>query len=138
MITDGTKSLAPCDAECGKSIYTEDNDLRDYVKQKGWSVIWKDDRNNADFDVITVCPECVSRIIREHIIKPQIVPETPEGEIKPCPFCGCSKIDLKHKEGETLYGCDRHYFAKCHRCHAQSTRAERRDDAIAAWNRRAR
>lgn len=55
-----------------------------------------------------------------------------DNELKPCPFCGSSKV-----------GCEvvfiaRAWVAGCYDCGAQTGRPEgqERDAAVAAWNRR--
>ena len=54
-------------------------------------------------------------------------------ELKPCPFCGLDTPDY----------CDEHggdwHFIQCRslECQAEGSRARSKDEAIAAWNRRA-
>lgn len=53
-----------------------------------------------------------------------------EAEVKPCPFCGgkASAIEVLNYDATAV---------RCNGCHAQSGNYDTREDAIAAWNRRA-
>jgi len=68
----------------------------------------------------------------------KIVPETPEGELKPCPFCGgeASVMHLTHLGNVYSARCGGYFNENCA---AASLAATHRTsaDAIAAWNRRA-
>ncbi len=52
---------------------------------------------------------------------------------KPCPFCGCVKINLEHIEAE---GVDVGYQASCSQCLIASSTYATEEDAIAFWNTR--
>ena len=62
----------------------------------------------------------------------KIVPETPEGELKPCPFCGGKAKNYSRYSniGRLLH------FAGCEACSAEASHREDMEQAIAAWNRR--
>jgi len=57
----------------------------------------------------------------------KIVPETPEGELKPCPFCG-GEAKYFHAYG--------YHDAQCQNCYAAPFKHSDKEGAIAAWNRR--
>jgi len=59
----------------------------------------------------------------------KIVPETPEGELKPCPFCGGVEPRYFH-----VYG---YHCVQCQNCWAAPFKHSDKESAIAAWNRRA-
>lgn len=57
-------------------------------------------------------------------------------ELKPCPFCGADYGFLEIiKCGVT--GSSHVYAVMCCECGGRSGRAETKDDAVEAWNRRA-
>jgi len=62
----------------------------------------------------------------------KIVPETHEGELKPCPFCGGKAKNYSRYSniGRLLH------FAGCEACSAETSHREDMEQAIAAWNRR--
>jgi len=73
----------------------------------------------------------------------KIVPETPEGELKPCPFCGGKAImDYiePHTHSERLAKIMPDYkgghFIECTGCTCALSFGNDRNAAIAAWNRR--
>lgn len=55
-------------------------------------------------------------------------------ELKPCPFCGGTKIDIIYKSEFRRDGL----IAFCYKCGAQTCLCEDRISAITAWERRAR
>ena len=66
----------------------------------------------------------------------EIVPEMPEGELKPCPFCGgkarADYVDLVQQR-------EIHWYVYCTSCHTKTERFTDKDsyeNAIAAWNKR--
>jgi len=72
-----------------------------------------------------------------------IAPETPEGELKPCPFCGGEAImDYiePHTHSERLAKIMPDYkgghFIECTGCTCALSLGNDRNAAIAAWNRR--
>ena len=63
-------------------------------------------------------------------------------ELKPCPMCGCAATFVKHSEGMPgTQGYDQWDAVACKHCRATVGASDRRfrnrDDAQAAWNRRA-
>lgn len=58
-------------------------------------------------------------------------------ELKPCPFCGCTRIEVYPNPNNELryYGIEQ-YKVSCVNCAAQLYRGEK-EEAIEAWNRRA-
>ncbi|WP_157668737.1 Lar family restriction alleviation protein [Lachnoclostridium phytofermentans] len=54
-------------------------------------------------------------------------------EFKPCPFCGCEKIEIKVVGTK---GSDSRYAAMCDDCGARGGRKANKDSAIASWNER--
>jgi len=63
----------------------------------------------------------------------KIVPETPEGELKPCPFCGCKAVLLTEHDAE---GGFENYNIRCKGCYTRIGWYSEEQHAIAAWNRR--
>lgn len=59
-------------------------------------------------------------------------------ELRPCPFCGGTQIEVYHNPNNKLmyFGIEQ-YKVSCLRCAAQLHR-EKKEEAIAAWNRRAK
>lgn len=56
-----------------------------------------------------------------------------EGELKPCPFCGCESVTIiDHEDG--LGACD--YYVACDRCSASGSFSDTLDGAIRKWNNR--
>lgn len=62
-------------------------------------------------------------------------PPKKEPVLKPCPFCGSKNVELS-QDGYGSWAVECHGYA----CHAYVTnakwRCERKEDAIALWNRR--
>ena len=58
-------------------------------------------------------------------------------ELKPCPFCGGTRIEVYHNPNNKLryFGIEQ-YNVSCVCCAAQLCR-QKKDEAIEAWNRRA-
>ena len=71
--------------------------------------------------------------------KPQkIVPETSEGQLKPCPFCG-GKAKADYCDLVRYGSASLHWYVYCKSCQTKTKRFMGRDNykkAIAAWNRR--
>ncbi|MEX9900763.1 Lar family restriction alleviation protein [Proteus mirabilis] len=57
-------------------------------------------------------------------------------ELKKCPFCGCDRIFVGTYDYEEFY--DKTYYkAECNSCEAETGFKDSKQEAIAAWNRRA-
>lgn len=59
-------------------------------------------------------------------------------ELLPCPFCQHKVISLHAHSRRANTAGGYHHFVRCPRCHTEGPRSlSGKDDAIAAWNRRA-
>lgn len=58
------------------------------------------------------------------------------GELKPCPFCGCERIDVYSEDGDDLAANKHVYVAQCWDCCARVSPVIGKSKAIAAWNTR--
>ena len=71
----------------------------------------------------------------------KIVPETPEAELKTCPFCSgeptITHLPPQKNEPDFPYYPGEHVFM-CTKCSCQFSAGNDRQAAIAVWNRRAR
>jgi len=68
----------------------------------------------------------------------KITPETPEGELKPCPFCG-GEAKADYCDLVTHGSTSIHWHVYCKSCRIKTERFTESDSyqrAIAAWNRR--
>jgi Lar family restriction alleviation protein len=65
----------------------------------------------------------------------EIVTETPEGELKPCPFCG-EDAEIVSYPGLRIEGKTEFYMAICNQCNARILGHPEVKAAIAAWNKR--
>jgi len=76
-------------------------------------------------------------IIPSENILEEIVPKTPEGELKPCPFCGgeANVVHLTFTGNGYLARCDGYVDDDCIAA-SNSVTHRTREEAIAAWNRR--
>ena len=53
-------------------------------------------------------------------------------ELKPCPFCGSTNVQLRPTDSNYVY-----YHVQCNNCMAQGGARIWEEDAVAAWNQRA-
>ena len=61
-------------------------------------------------------------------------------ELKPCPFCGCSNINIVAHPGAgrgMIHHGETFYSIGCYECGGEVPARYREDILIAAWNRRA-
>lgn len=60
-------------------------------------------------------------------------------ELKPCPFCGCEVVDttFMFPEPDEEVDWKMIYSMMCDECHACTSWFTTKEEAIAAWNRRA-
>jgi Lar family restriction alleviation protein len=61
--------------------------------------------------------------------------EYKEKELKPCPFCGSKAKIVDYRPSSRPSGVT-YYFVECEECFGKSVSKLKRDEAIAAWNRR--
>ena len=59
--------------------------------------------------------------------------------MKPCPFCGSTKITVEWESCPPLDATDtnRRWFAECTQCSAQGPFCQKEPEVIPAWNKRA-
>ena len=62
-----------------------------------------------------------------------IAPETPDGELKPCPFCGENPIYIEH---ENLHMQMVFHKVQCENCETRTPWLESKLGSILSWNRR--
>lgn len=59
------------------------------------------------------------------------------GTLAPCPFCGCSRIDVYTDDGDDLAANKHVYVAQCYDCGARTSPVIGKANAMGGWNTRA-
>ena len=94
----------------------------------GWRIAEYREGGFSDFGII--CPECDRKMKTINNNRGNNMSSKGEREfpaLKPCPFCGCTKIDAIH----TIEPCT---FMSCSKCGAHTATEEGLTVALARWN----
>ena len=58
-------------------------------------------------------------------------------KLKPCPFCGSTDIDT-YETDTGIMGLRGYHYVMCGDCYAETSKMDKKQDAVKLWNRRAK